>query len=362
MIRNAQKLILGLTIVILVLSGVTGAFSQTTYSPLSNYVYKADYARYESIKKEADLQKRADLLLAFAKERAVSQLLLNSATDYMECVKPELDKKDWAKAISMQEAFLAILPTEKAAQDAVAQAQGTPESAQEYINKHLIPTQKLLTAGLLQANLQSKNLPKAAEMGEKLYAMNPDKSILQLVAGIYFDMKNYDKYLECGKKIMADTPMDQGYATALQMAQVYIQKQDIAAATELYTKVLEAYGEKVPPNVQEAQWNPTRAFAYGILASQAYAKKDYPAALDLFGKVVKYDPKNGDAYYYIGMAKWQTKDQDGAIEPFAKCVVLGKSLAPKAQGYLETLWKPKHNNTLDGLEELKAKVKAELGI
>jgi tetratricopeptide (TPR) repeat protein len=358
MTRNAQKQILGLTIAILVLSGAASIFGQEKISPLSTYQYnKKDLPQYEAIKKEADDQKRADALLAFVKERAISQLLMNAASDYMACVKPQLDKKDWAKAISMEEAFLALVPSVE-----TVKAAGIPEGVDEYISKHLIPTQKLFLTALLQTHLQANNLPKAAETGEKLYALSPEKGVLQLLASVYLGMKNYDKYLECGKKIMGDTPMDQGYRTALDMAQVYLQKQDIAAATELFTKILEVYGEKVPPDMQEAQWNQTRAFAYGILASQVYTKKDYPAALDLFGKVVKYDPKNGDAYYYIGMSKWNTKDQDGAMEAFAKCVVLGKTLAQKAQGYLETLYKPKHNNTLDGLDQVLSKAKADLGI
>jgi hypothetical protein len=43
-------------------------------------------------------------------------------------------------------------------------------------------------------------------------------------------------------------------------------------------------------------------------------------------------------------------------------VVLKKTLAPKAQEYLEQLYKPLHNNTLDGLDQVLAKAKSELGI
>ena len=145
-------------------------------------------------------------------------------------------------------------------------------------------------------------------MAEKLYALTPDKALLPQIADIYLKF-NVDKYLTYGQKILAEFPMEQSYGTALQMAQVYIQKQDLPAAIDLLTKVMDVYGDKVPPNVPEQQWNATRAFAYGVIASAVYQKKDYPKALELYEKVVKFDPKKDDAYYYIGMCKWQTKDR-----------------------------------------------------
>jgi tetratricopeptide (TPR) repeat protein len=351
-----RKLI-GLTVALFFLSGIATVFAQEKVSPLSDYQYKKDYPQYEAIKKEADVQKRADLLLAFVKERSISRILLYAATDYMECVKPQIEKKDWTKVISMEEELLAILPTTQ-----TVQAAGIPTGVDEYLKDQLAPTQKLVLSNLLQAYLQSNNLPKGAETAEKLYAMNPDKSMLPILANIYLGMKNYDKFLDYGQKILADTPMDQGYTLALQMAQVYLQKQDIPTAIGLFSKIMDVYGDKVPPNVPEAQWNTTRAFAYGVIASSVYATKDYAKTQELYEKVVKFDPKRDDAYYYIGLCKWQNKDQDGAIAAFAKAVVLNKTAAPKAKDYLERLYKAQHNDSLDGLDQVLAKAKAELGV
>jgi tetratricopeptide (TPR) repeat protein len=164
--------------------------------------------------------------------------------------------------------------------------------------------------------------------------------------------------------VLAEFPMDQpqAYDTAIKMAQVYIQKQDIASAANLMSKLMDVYGDKVPPNTQEAQWNATRAFAYNIIASGVYTNKDYTKAQELYEKVTKLDPKSADAYYYIGRCKWQNKDPEGAIDSFAKCVVLKGQLAQKAQQHLEELYKARHNNTLDGLDQVLAKAKSELGI
>ncbi len=360
---NARKHIrrlVGSSIAILLLCGSTLFALQEEFWPLSNNQYKKDLPQYEAIKKEVDAQKRADLLLGFVKGRPISKLLIYSTTDYMECVKPVLEKKDFAKAATMVEALLAAFPTEKMIKEANIAEGG----ADEFTKQQLLPAQALLQQALVQIYYQSNNMPKAAEAAEKLYAMNPNNALLPVLADIYLKMQNLDKYLEIGQKMLTAFPMDQpqGYGTAIQMAQIYIQKQDVATATGLLNKVLDVYGDKVPPNVPEPQWNATRAFAYGVIASGIYATKDYAKAQELYEKVAKFDPKREDAYYYIGMCKWQSKDPEGAIDSFAKCVVLNGQLAGRAKQYMEDLYKARHNNALDGIDAVMAKAKAELGM
>jgi tetratricopeptide (TPR) repeat protein len=251
-----------------------------------------------------------------------------------------------------------ILPTAKTVQDAAL-----PAGVEDFL-KDLLNAQKLTISSMAGAYYQSQNWPKAAETVEKLYEIAPDKATLPLLADIYLKMQNYDKYLACGQKILAEFPMDlpQGYDTAVTMARVYIQKQDVPSATDLLSKVMDVYGDKLPPNIQEAQWNATRSFAYGVIASGVYAKKDYPKAQELYEKVAKFEPKREDAHYYLGMCKWQTKNTEGAIDSFAKCVVLNGQLAKRAQQYLEQLYKASHKDTLDGLDQVLAKAKSELGM
>jgi tetratricopeptide (TPR) repeat protein len=356
--KRILKLI-GPTVAMLVLCGATAFALQEKISPLSDYQYKKDYAQYETIKKEADVQKRAGLLLDFLKEHPISRILLYAATEYQECVKPQLEKKDWAKVISMEEALLALVPSEKTVNSA-----GIPVGVEDFLKDQLWPTQLLIKKALLAAYYQSNNLPKAAETGEQVYSLTSDKTMLPLLAGIYLKLQNYDKYLAYGEKILAATPIDQpqGYSVALQMAQIYIQKQETNKAMGLLSKVMAVYADKVPEGVQESAWNATRAFYYGVNASEAYTSKDYDKALQLYKKVIEFDPKRDDAYYFMGMCKWQSKDQEGAIEEFAKSVVLNKQYAARAKQYLEELYKAQHSDSLDGIDEVIAKAKSDLGI
>lgn len=351
--------LVGSMMALLLLCGASGFALQDKISPLSDYQYKKDYAQYEEIKKEADVQKRADLLLGFVKEHPISRILFYVVTDYQAAVNPYLEKKDWAKAISMSETLLSILPTE-----AKVQAEEIPVGSEEFLKDQLTPSVLLLQRTMLAAQYGAGNLPKAAELAEKIYAAAPDATMLQTLAAIYLGMQNFDKYLEYGQKILAEAPMDQplGYTTALQIADTHLRKQDIPAATEMFSKIMAVYGDKVPPSMAEPQWNATRAIAFSLMGADAYQKKDYAGALGLYQKVVQFDPKRDDAWYYIGMSKWQTEGQNAAVEPFAKCVVLEKTMAAKAKQYLEQIYQGSHSGSLDGIEEVLAKARADLGI
>jgi tetratricopeptide (TPR) repeat protein len=393
-----MRKISSLTIAILILCAAS--FTQEKISPLSDWQYsKKDYPQYEIIKKETDAQKKCDSLLGFLKDRPISRMLIYIVTDYMDCVKPVLEKKDFAKAISMEEGLWALLPTEKTIKEAgiPAGAEG-PAGEEEFRKTQFLPAQALIQGKLYEAYYGSNNWPKAAETAEKIYASSSNKSMIPALADIYLKIPNHDKYLDYAKKILEEFPMEQAYQTAIQMAQIYFQKQNVGAAIDLYTKIENAFGDKLPPNVTEAQYNAIkalvysskadlytkienasgdktppnvteaqyntlRAFVYLNKANEIYNKKDYPKAQELYEKITKVDPKNDVAYYQIAMCKWKNNDSEGAIEPFAKCVVLNNKItAPKAQSYLEQIYKARHSDSTEGLDGVLAKAKADLGI
>jgi len=314
---------------------------QEKINPRSEYQYKKDYTQVEGIMKEADAQKRSDLLLGFVKEHPQSRMLPYVAGYYGQIVAPYAQAGNWKKVVEMYEKFLEPLPPG---------------------DKEVTNDSKTILTSLMGAYYQTGNFVKAAELGEKLYELDKDKKMAFALADIYLRMQNTDKYVVYAEKILAEFPMEQVYATALQMAQVHLQKQNVAKATECVSKVMQVYGDKVPPGAQESAWNNSRAFAFGLMGADAYGKKDYAKALEHYERVAKFAPKSDEAYYYIGMSKWRSQDPEGAINAFAKAAVLGKATAKRAQEYLEQLWRARHNDTLDGLDQILAKAKSELGI
>ena len=309
--------------------------------PDSDYMYRKDAAALDEIKaKVTDPQKLADTLLAWvkAKDPRATRAIAYAAAYYGEVVSGVL-KSDPQKALAMIQSFRAAAPA----------------------NTTLIPLE-------MSAYYQAKNLAKAAEIGEKLYADKPSLDMANTLYTIYGQMNppNADKMLVYGEKLVADVPIEKSYLAALQVAQIYDQRRNPEKAVRYFTEVMSVYGDKVPAGYRETDWNAVRAAAFTAMAADSYTKKDYPKAIELYTKVISFAPKTDEAactaWYYIGMAKWRGKDQKGAIEPFAYAYVIGKSLSPKAKDNLENLWKAEHNDSLDGLDAVIAKAKSDLGI
>jgi hypothetical protein len=125
---------------------------------------------------------------------------------------------------------------------------------------------------------------------------------------------------------------------------------------------MNVYGNSVPPNIPEANWNQTRIFAYSLMARDAYSKDDFAKAEKLFQTVLSFDSRLDEPYYYLGMCKWKAKDQPAAIVYFARSAVLNKDYADRANKYLEQLYKATYPNEPDGLQDVKDKAKADLGL
>lgn len=303
--------------------------------PDSDYMYRKDAAALDEIKaKETDPQKLADALLAWVKVHPkATRAIARAASYYGEVVAGTLQAGDSQKALAMIAAFQAAAPT----------------------NTTLVSLE-------MRANYLAKNYAKAAEIGEKLYAEKPSTEMANTLYALYSAMNNPDKLLVYGEKLVADVPIEKSFGVALQVAQIYAQRRNTDKALQYFSKVMDVYGDKVPPGVKEGDWNSARAVAFNALAGDSYAKKDFAKAIELYGKVTGFSPMDEVAWFYIGMAKWQTKDQKGAIEPFAKAYVIGKSLASRAKDNMEQLYKAEHNDSLDGLDAVIAKAKSDLGM
>lgn len=351
-------------IAILLLCGTIG-FAQDKISLLSSYYYTRDLKRHEEMKKETDPQKLAGLLIEFLKDRPINRLLPYIIPDYQTAITGLQGKQEWDKAIAMADEMLAVLPTDAAVKKAIDEGDITVvEQNVEELMQQLNDARMAMRQANLITYYTAQNWAKAVELQEQFYAAAPSLQGVIVLADIYLKMQNFDKYLENAQKIMAEVPVTQpqGFDAAFMSVQIYTQKQDIAKMTEIYGKLMEAYGDKFPEGLAEALWNQHRAIAYTLLAQEPYRGKEYAKAIELFEKVVKADPSNGDAYYYIGMCKWQTEGQDSAVAPFAKSVVLNKQTAANARQYLEQIHKAKNSDSLDGLDEILAKAKADLGI
>lgn len=359
--QKRKQRAVGLITLLLVLLGANAfALQEEKISTLSDYLYKKDLQQYKEIQAATDSQKKIDLATAFLKERPISRILLYAATEYMAGAS-KIAGKDWDRLIAMEETLWNLVPTD---QKINAEAKDIPVGLEEFKKEQLLPTRALILKQIAAAYYEKKNYAKAAEYAERADAITPDVKMAGLLFDIYGKMGDDDKRINYGKRILERTSMKgpEAYATALQLADIYIKKQDMNAAVQLFTKLMDVYGNSVPPNVRPSEWDKTRIFAYTLMAKDAYSKNNFEKAEKMFQTVLSFNTKLDEPYYYLGMCRWKGKDQPAAIVYFARCSVLNKDYAARATKYLEELYKATYPNKPEGLKDVIAKAKADLGI
>ena len=76
----------------------------------------------------------------------------------------------------------------------------------------LVPDDKAATASLLAAYFQTQNFAKTVELGEKVYAATPDKGVAYVLATSYLQLKNIEKFAPYAEKTIAEFPIEQTYS------------------------------------------------------------------------------------------------------------------------------------------------------
>jgi len=271
---------------------------------------------------------------------------------------------------------------------------------------------------ILTAYVQSQNWTKVLEHAEKLPTELSDADNATKALVYTFGMaaaqatNNAAKTVDYGDKVLAVDPNN------LQ-AQVFVattipqgMPQDKAAndrALDLATKALSGvqqyFSQPKPAEMTEAQWKQARAEYEDQLHSARgtiyFNRSDYGKSAEEYLEVIKNSPKDGVAHFYLGYAyrneaadlskalveaiksydaarlakKPQpeideldarrqglqdefTKKRDSALESLATAVATADARVPKqAKEALESLYKAKNNESLDGLDQLIASKK-----
>jgi len=124
--------------------------------------------------------------------------------------------------------------------------------------------------------------------------------------------------------------------------------------------LLKAYPQGTPAGWKAEQWNSLQGTAYTTLARASYDKQNFAGAIQNYTESLRYSPKNDLIYLSMGLSYWKLQQLEPAMDAFAKAVVLGKDYAPKAQEYLEQIYKPLNGDSLDGLDGVLAKARTAL--
>ena len=213
-----------------------------------------------------------------------------------------------------------------------------------------------------QQAFQSKDYPKAIQLGEKLYAKNQNQQIAAMLAESYIASQNNAKALEFSNKLLQSLGTQKGVYYAAWIAGHYRGQGDVANAVRYYDQIVKAFPSGAPTGWTSQGWTELKVNAHGVLGSDAYSKQDFDGAVRHFEEALQFAPKNDGAYLILGLSQWKLQKLDEAIDAFAKCTVLNKPSSGKARGYLEQLFKARNNDSTEGMDGLLDAARQALGV
>ena len=312
--------------------------------PGSDFVYRKHYDEVTKIMQLGDIA---------ARERQLEA--------YMKKLHPE------SKILQFMEAFFGQIAKDYAAagRDAEAKALGQKMA-------RLFPGSDSAKPQQFQTAFENKDYANAITLGEQLLAKSPDDAqVMVMLAQCYLATNSTNKMVGMAPKVIKALGPKKGVYYVAWMGDYYRGQRDTARAAQYYDMLLNAYPSGKPDGWETARWNGLKANAHTIRATSSYLNNNFQAAIQDYYQSLEYAPDNDAAYLYMGLSFWKIssglEDPDRleqlnqAVTAFARAVAMNGPNAAKAQQYLEQVYKPLNNNTLDGLDEVLAKAKADLG-
>ncbi len=325
--RKGLAVGLALAMTALVLSPVVGQ-QQTPYSIQEYQVYKAAID-------EPNLGKREDAIIGFMKANPDSKLTEYGLGNYVKLLQAYQKQGNHRKVVSAGEKLLALNPNEPNALQMVT-----------------------------YAAFQSRQLPKAAQYGEKFYAKMPSAGLAYILA-LSYGPKNEAKYISYGEKAVGGLKPAETYQIVAELTNIYVTKKQWQKASEYGRKTIRAFSQlKKPQGTSQAEWDKyvkaQTAIAHGAVGRNAAESRNWGGAISSYSRALRATSSRGlrgEAYFYIGMGRWQQNRIDDAMTAFARgSVQRGAPHAKHCRKHLEQLYKSTHNDSLAGIEEFVERV------
>ncbi len=194
--------------------------------------------------------------------------------------------------------------------------------------------------------------------------------------GVYLGRQsnNIEIMAEYGEKSLVLWPDNYTLLTELGSAYVQRNRVDLAEARASQALEMVAAAEK-PQHMTAQQWAEGRKMLmssnYNTLgyvhvrraqASQdeAVRRREAEYAITPFRRALEYVPTDDFSFYGLGYAYTILNDYPNAESNLAKAVVVNGIIMGSARRLLEEVYKSRHKQSLEGLEQVIAKAKTEL--
>jgi tetratricopeptide (TPR) repeat protein len=179
-----------------------------------------------------------------------------------------------------------------------------------------------------------------------------------------------------GEKSLALWP--DNFVLLTEMGNTYVQAKRLDQAETKALRALELIDKAPkPPQATDQQWEQGKRAAQSTNFStigyvhlyrsmdnqdQDAKRREAQQAIAPFKKALEFNPGDDFSYYGLGLSYASLNDYPNAESSLAKAVALNGPALNNAKSTLQEIYKRQHKNSLEGLDEVIAKAKAELGI
>jgi tetratricopeptide (TPR) repeat protein len=308
---------------------------QKKEDPPEDYT-EEEYNAFEQATAEPDLAKRATLLVAFMDKYPKSKLQPNITASYEGLLYKVWEAGDFKKLEPLAEQWLKFNPND-------------------------LKTQ----AYIFDSAVKLGEHQKVVDWGEKIYVQKPSAELASNIYDSYTKLGNKAKKTEWALKLMELPENNANFDLPMQFVVEYAAN-DLPKAAEYAQRALTALARaQKPATASDADWNKAVTIVqkncHDILGMNFYNQSKWAQAVPEFEKAIKVERYDA-GFYYIGMSQWRLEDVDNAIMSFAKAEALAGKLKGQATTHLEELYKSQHNGSLVGIDKVRRKAKAELGV
>jgi tetratricopeptide (TPR) repeat protein len=217
------------------------------------------------------------------------------------------------------------------------------------------------TIGLAaSAAIKLKDNEKSLKYLQKIYEKEPTVDRALLIAQIYDEMGNFEKYVEWCEVVFTYPEYSVDYTLRYNLVQRFLEKKDMARAGTYAKKTLEVLDAAEKPDAEtQKKFRTIRRNCYHILALNLFEQEKYKEAIKCFKDALNNE-KYQEGFYYIGECYWRLTDPETAPDWFGAAELMGGPLTKLAKENKEKLYKPLHNETLVGIEKVNQRAQAIL--
>jgi tetratricopeptide (TPR) repeat protein len=293
-----------------------------------------EYETYQKIAAEKDTAQKVDMAIKFLKESPKSTYKPNVISEYQKVILDLRKEQKWQEIISTCEKFVKVAPDDVFSITALAEAYS-----------------------------EAKNYKGFVAFAEKTYASNPNGEIAFEIAKAYKELGNEAKFMQWGEKTLASNPNNIDLLADL--IRKASEQQNIALAVKYGKMCLKALPNAQKPHAVDAQkWktylDQLYATSYAVIGQSEHDHQNYIEAVKNLESAVKFFKNNDQAYLLLGDSYWRLNKIGPAELNFAKAYVIKGPASSSAKKQLDSLWSQTHKGSLEGLQIVIERARAEL--